>query len=102
MNEEELRAAERERAYVLDAARWDSFICRGLVERTLPALIAEVRRLSSPLSEECLLRVEESLDIYDRTHHYPATPDHVMPISATARALLAEVRRLRADLRLPA
>lgn len=45
MDEERLREAERERDYVLAAARWDSFICRGLVETTLPELVAEVRRL---------------------------------------------------------
>lgn len=49
------------------------------------------------MDDERLLRIEESLDIYDRTHHYPVTPDHVEPISVTARALLAEVRRLRRE-----
>lgn len=47
------------------------------------------------MDEEQLLRCEESLDIYDRTHHNPAYADHRMPVSVTARALLDEVRRLR-------
>ena len=51
------------------------------------------------MNDEQLLRCEESLDIYDRTHHNPAYVDHRDPVSVTARALLAEVRRLRGLLR---
>jgi hypothetical protein len=42
MDEERLREVALERAYVMEAARWDSIICRGLIEDTLPALVAEV------------------------------------------------------------
>jgi hypothetical protein len=51
------------------------------------------------MDEERLLRIEESLDIYDRTHRDPIHADHVVPISRTARALLDEVCRLRAFVR---
>lgn len=47
------------------------------------------------MDDELLLRIEDSLGVYDRTHHNPVYPDHRDPISTAARALVAEVRRLR-------
>lgn len=47
------------------------------------------------MTEEQLLRVEDALGVYDRTHVNPSYPDGRDPISRDITMLVAEVRRLR-------
>ena len=47
------------------------------------------------MDEEALLRIEDALRVYDRTHRNPAYEDGRDPISRDVSHLLAEARRLR-------
>ena len=78
MTDEQLAEIEAEREYVVEASRWDSFLCRTLLETHVPALLAEVRRRGQVITQ-----MQQAIDAMGDAYEPAVTHD---PVGADADA----------------